>query len=59
MKAPNLPSLSDRRPVPQDGQAARIDAVLARRKNVRRQHLVERVEHLADAQVLDARRLRL
>ena len=53
MKAPNLPSLSDSRPVPQVGADARIAAVGARREDVRRQHLVERVDHLADAQVLD------
>ena len=32
---------------------ARIAAVLARREQVRRQHLVERVDHLRDAQLLD------
>src|SRR5262245_52526319 len=32
---------------------ARVAAVLARRKQVRRQHLVERVDHLGDPQLLD------
>src|SRR5581483_10941902 len=32
---------------------ARIGAVLARREQVRRQHLVERVDNLGDAQLLD------
>src|SRR4029079_2484701 len=32
---------------------ARIAAVLVRREQVRRQHLVQRVDHLRDAQLLD------
>ena len=47
MKAPNLPSFSDSWPLPQDGQSARIAAVLARREDVRPEQLVEAVEHLA------------
>ena len=53
MKAPNLPSFSESCPFPQEGQRRAIGAVLARRENVRAQELVEAVEHLPGAQILD------
>ena len=53
MKAPNLPSFSDSRPVPQFGHL-RGSVPSARGGNrCGAEHLVERVEHLRDAQVLD------
>ena len=54
MKAPNLPSLSESATVAAGRADARIGAVLAGREQVRREHVVEHVEHFADADVLDA-----
>ena len=53
MKPPKRPSLRPIRPVLAVRALARIGAVLARREQVRREHLVERVDHLRDAQFLD------
>ena len=40
-------------PVPQVGHCLTIAAILARRIDVRPQHVVERVQHLRDPQILD------
>ena len=53
MKPPKRPSLRPILPVPQFGHLRGSAAVGARREQVRRQHLVERVDHLGDAQILD------
>ena len=53
MKEPNLPSFSDNCPLPQDGQARASLAVGAGREDVRRQDVVQRVQHIGDAQFLD------
>ena len=53
MKAPNLPTLRLRRPAPQDGQARGIAAGGVIGKDVRPEQIVQRVEHLGDAQIAD------
>ena len=53
MKEPNLPSFSDSWPLPQDGQARASPPSSRGREDVRRQDLVQRIEHIGDAQFLD------
>ena len=53
MKPPYLPSFSDSLPVPQVGQRRGSEPSSRGRKDVVGQHLVEGVEHLGDAQILD------
>jgi hypothetical protein len=53
MKAPNLPSFSDSVPVPQVGQRRGSAPSALAGKMWSAEQLVERVEHLGDAQVLD------
>ena len=53
MKEPNLPSLSDNCPVPQEGHLRASLAVGAGREDVRRQDVVQRVQHIGHAQFLD------
>ena len=53
MKAPNLPTLRLRRPSPQFGHWRGSPPSGLGREDVRAEQLVQRVQHLADAQVLD------
>ena len=52
MKAPNLESFSVSRPLAQVGHCRGSAAVGARRKQMRRQQLIERVDHFRDFQIL-------
>ena len=54
MKAPNRPSFRPRRPLPQVGQTRGSVPSLLGGKRCGAEHLVEHVEHFADAHVLDA-----
>ena len=53
MKAPNLPHLEAQAPLAAVGALARVAALGLGREDVRAQDLVQRLQHLADAQVLD------
>ena len=52
MKAPNLDELQPQPAVAAGRADARIGAVLARREQMRRQHLIERVDHAGNLQIL-------